>query len=90
MTIEMIGRDELASHHFTPSAVTMMSMSLMPMNGAITPPSAVDQQVAAQQLRGADRDELHAAQRERDQHHDDQRVEDDRREDRRARASADP
>ena len=32
-------RDELASHHFTPSAVTMMSMSLMPMNGAITPPA---------------------------------------------------
>ena len=31
-------RDELASHHFTPNAVTIMSMSLMPMNGATTPP----------------------------------------------------
>ena len=31
--------NELASHHFTPRAVTTMSMSLMPMNGAITPPA---------------------------------------------------
>ena len=30
---------ELASHHFTPNAVTIMSMSLMPMNGAMTPPA---------------------------------------------------
>ena len=32
-------RDELASHHFTPRAVTTMSMSLIPMNGAMTPPT---------------------------------------------------
>ena len=39
MTMEMTDGDELASHHFTPSAVTMMSINLMPMNGAITPPA---------------------------------------------------
>ena len=30
---------ELASHHFTPRAVTITSMSLIPMNGAMIPPS---------------------------------------------------
>ena len=38
-TIIMIGGQELASHHFTPRAVTSRSMSLMPMNGATIPPS---------------------------------------------------
>ena len=39
MTIEMTARDELASHHLTPRAEMTMSMSLMPMNGATTPPA---------------------------------------------------
>ena len=33
------GGKDLASHHLTPSAVTIMSMSLMPTNGAIRPPT---------------------------------------------------
>ena len=36
------GRGELAdesTHHFTPRALMMMSMSLMPMNGAMIPPT---------------------------------------------------
>ena len=36
------GRRQLAheaSHHFTPRALMMMSMSLMPMNGAMIPPT---------------------------------------------------
>ena len=70
---------------------TMRSMSLMPMNGAMTPPSAVDQQVAAQQpTRAEAARNLHAAQGERDQRDDDQRVEDHRRQDRRLRRGAEP
>ena len=36
------GRAELAderSHHFTPRALMTMSMSLMPMNGTMMPPT---------------------------------------------------
>ena len=42
---------------------------------------AVDQEVAPQQRRRADRPVAHAPQRQRDQGDDDQRVEDDRRQD---------
>ena len=62
---------------------TTRSISLIPMNGAIIPPSAVDQQVPAQERGGADRPVAHAAQRKRDQKRDDERVEDHRRDDRR-------
>ena len=61
----------------------MRSISLMPTNGAMMPAEAVDQHVAAQQRRRADRPVADPAQRERDQQRDDQRVEDHRREDRR-------
>ena len=57
----------------------------MPTNGAITPPSAKDQHVAAQQRRRADRPVADSAQGQRDQQRDDQGVEDDRRDDRRLR-----
>ena len=71
-------------HHVTPSAVTTMSINLMPMNGAMSPPSAVDQQVALEHLGSGLGTELHPAERQWNQGHDDQGVEDDRREDRRA------
>ena len=57
--------------HFTPSAVTMMSMTLMPMNGAIDPAEAVDQQVAPQHGRGGLGPELDALQRQRHEGDDD-------------------
>ena len=38
-TIIRIDGRQLASHHFTPRAVTSMSMSLIPMNGAMMPPT---------------------------------------------------
>ena len=58
----------------------------MPTNGAITPPSAVDEQVAAQHRGRGDGAEAHAPERERDQRDDHERVEDDGGEDRAARA----
>ena len=54
-------------------------MTLMPTNGTTMPPSAVDEQVVAQEARRADGAVLDAAQRERDERDDDERVEDDRR-----------
>src|SRR5262249_55871140 len=44
-------------------------------------PETVDEQVVAQEHRGAHGAVAHAAQRERDQRHDDERVEDHRRQD---------
>ena len=57
-------------------------MTLIPTNGTMMPPSAVDEQVVAEQQRGADGAVLDAAQRERNEGDDDERVEDDRAQDR--------
>ena len=83
----MMAGSELAAHHFTPSAVTTRSMSLMPMNGAMTPPSAVDQEVAAQH-RGRAESARNFTPRSASGISTTmiERVEDDRREDRRVRA----
>ena len=47
--------EELAAHQTIPEPVPMTrSISLIPMNGMTMPPSAVDEQVAAQDARRAD------------------------------------
>ena len=64
--------------------MTSRSISLMPMNGAMRPPSAVDREVARAAARRLPIGPVfHAFERKRDQRRDDQRVEDDRRQDRR-------
>jgi hypothetical protein len=47
------------------------SMSLMPMNGAMIPPTAVDEEVAPEDGGRALGDELDPSERQRDQRHDD-------------------
>ena len=69
------------------SAATRMSISLDADERDDDAAHAVDQEIAAQERRRAERPILHAAQRQRDQRDDDQRIEDDRREDRALAAS---
>ena len=62
-----------------------MSISLMPMNGTMTPPSPQISRLRRSKRVGAHRPILDALQRDRNQQRDDERVEDHRRQDRRRR-----
>ncbi len=68
-----------AVRYARPTATRSTSIALIPTNGKTTPPSAIDEQVAPQNRRRAERPVGDALERQRNQPDDDHRVEDHRR-----------